>query len=251
MRMKNLFAILIIFVFIAVSVGIFGFFITSAHLPQLITVEDYHPLVVSEIFARDNTKIGEFYREKRIIIPFTQIPKGVIQAFISAEDSKFFEHGGLNFTAILRATLANIKAGHSVQGGSTITQQVAKSLMLTPEKKLSRKIKEAILAYRMEKNLHKEDILWLYLNQIYLGHGAYGVEAAAQIYFRKHVKDLTVAECAILAGLPQAPSKYSPILNPSRAKERQVYVLNRMAEEGYLTKDQARNSALEPIKVYF
>ncbi len=249
--MKNLFAALIVTVFIAISVGIFGFFITSAHLPQLITVEDYHPLVVSEIFARDNTKIGEFYREKRIIIPFTQIPKGIIQAFISAEDSKFFEHGGLNFTAILRATLANLKAGHSVQGGSTITQQVAKSLMLTPEKKLSRKIKEAILAYRMEKNLSKENILWLYLNQIYLGHGAYGVEAAAQIYFRKHVKDLTVAECALLAGLPQAPSKYSPILNPTRAKERQVYVLNRMADEGYITKDEAHQSAQELVKVYF
>jgi penicillin-binding protein 1A len=251
MKIKNLFAGLIIVLFIGVAAAIFGFLVISAHLPQLITVKDYHPLVVSEIFARDNTKIGEFYREKRVVIPYSDIPIGIVHAFISAEDSQFFKHGGINFTAILRATLANIKAGHSVQGGSTITQQVAKSLMLTPEKKFSRKIKEAILAYRMEKNLRKEDILYLYLNQIYLGHGAYGIEAAAQIYFRKHVQELTLAECAILAGLPQAPSKYSPILNPTRAKERQVYVLNRMAEENYITKDVAHAAALEPVKVYF
>jgi penicillin-binding protein 1A len=251
MKIKNTIASLVILLFIGVSAAVFYFFIVSASLPRLITLEDYKPLVVSEIFASDGQKFGEFFREKRIIIPYSKIPKQLVQAFISAEDSKFFEHGGINFVAIMRATIANIKAGHSVQGGSTITQQVAKSLMLTPEKKLSRKVKEAILAYRMEKNLKKEDILYLYLNQIYLGHGAYGVEAAAQNYYRKHVEELTLAECAILAGLPQAPGKYSPVLSPQKAKERQIYVLGRMAEEGYIKKDQARAAQAEPIKVYF
>lgn len=167
MKIKNLVAVGIIALFIGILAVVFTFFVTSANLPQLITVKDYKPLVVSEIFARDGQKIGEFAREKRIVIPYSQIPKHIVQAFISAEDSKFFEHGGVNFTAILRAALADLKAGHSAQGGSTITQQVAKSLMLTPEKKFSRKIKEMILAYKMEKNLKKEDILYLYLNQIF------------------------------------------------------------------------------------
>lgn len=250
--MKRIVAGAIVAIFAVVALGVLLFFVASNHLPQLVTVQDYKPLVVSEVFARDGSKIGEFYREKRIVIPYKDIPQSLVHAFISAEDSKFFEHGGINFTAILRATLANIKAGHSVQGGSTITQQVAKSLILKDtEKKFSRKIKEAILANRMEKNLKKEEILYLYLNQIYLGHGAWGIEEAAQIYYRKHVKDLTLAECALLAGLPQAPSKYSPILNPVRAKERQMYVLGRMADENYITRDEARAAVAEPIKVYF
>ncbi len=251
MKAKRIIAGIIIACFVGVLGLVFSYFIISANLPRIITLEDYKPLVASEIYSRDNQKVGEFFREQRTVIPYKEMPKKLIEAFVSAEDSKFFEHGGINFFAILRATFANIKAGHSVQGGSTITQQVAKSLMLTPEKKLSRKIKEALLAFRMEKNLKKEDIIYLYLNQIYLGHGAYGVEAASQNYFRKHVADLTLAECAMLAGLPQAPGKYSPVLNPARAKERQNYVLNRMVEEKYINPEEAKTALAEPIKVYF
>jgi len=250
-KLKNIIAVVIIVGFLGVIGITISFFIAAASLPKLITLEDYKPLVVSEIYSRDGKKVGEFFREKRIIIPYKQIPEQVYRAFIAAEDSTFFKHGGINLTAILRASIANLKAGHTVQGGSTITQQVAKSLMLTPEKKLSRKIKEAILAYRMEKNLTKEDILYLYLNQIYLGHGAYGVQAAAQNYYRKDVSELTLAETAMLAGLPQAPGKYSPVLNPLRAKERQVYVIGRMADDGYITKDEAKKAISEPVKVYY
>lgn len=220
------------------------------NLPKIITVEDYHPLVVSKIYAKDGKQIGEFYRERRIIVPYDKIPVQLIHAFIAAEDSSFFDHGGINFTAIFRAAIANLKAGKRVQGGSTITQQVAKSLLLTPEKTYTRKIKEAVLAYRMEANLSKEEILYLYLNQIYLGQGAYGVEAAAQTYFQKSVDKLNIEEMAILAGLPQAPSRYSPTRHPERAKNRQKYVLNRMAEEEYITPDQAKELIHKPVLVY-
>lgn len=219
-------------------------------LPQIIKVEDYKPLLVSQVYDRNGKKIGEFFRERRTLIPYKSIPKEMIQAFLAAEDDKFFEHKGINIQAILRATIANLRAGRSVQGGSTITQQVAKTLMLSPEKTLLRKARDIMLALQMEKNLSKEDILYLYLNQIYFGQGAYGVEAAAQSYFKKPAKNLDLSEIAILAGLPQAPSRYSPISNPQRAKERQVYVLRRMADVGFISKEQAEATIEKPVKVY-
>ncbi len=166
---------------------------------------------------------------------------------MASEDARFFKHRGLDFLGIIRALWKNIWAGEIVQGGSTITQQVTKSLLLSPEKSLSRKIKEAVLAYRLDQNLSKDDILYIYLNQIYLGHGAYGVEAAAQTYFGKKAHDLTLNESALLAGLPQAPSRYSPVLHPQRAKERQRYVLKRMVEEGYISETEARTAAKLPV----
>jgi penicillin-binding protein 1A len=178
------------------------------------------------------------------------MPEHLVQAFVAAEDSSFFAHDGLNFFAIFRAMIANMKAGRKVQGGSTITQQVARSLLLTSEKTYTRKIKEAALARRMEKNLTKQEIIYLYLNQIYLGQGAYGVGAASDIYFRKPAKEMTVAEAALLAGLPQAPSRYSPIYNPSSAKARQKYVLTRMDEEGFLSSDDAEKYMAAPLHVY-
>jgi penicillin-binding protein 1A len=222
----------------------------NSELPELIGLADYKPLLVSEVFDRNGKKFGEFFREKRILVPYDQIPKTVIDAFIAAEDGAFFEHGGINYQAILRSIFANIRSGKKSQGGSTITQQVARSLMLSSEKTYTRKIKEVLLTWKMEKVLKKQDILFLYLNQIYLGQGAHGVGAAAQVYFRKDLKDLTVPEAAILAGLPQAPSRYSPIHNPSSAKERQRYVLNRMAEEGFITKQQAEAYIAEPVKLF-
>lgn len=219
-------------------------------LPQLITVDDYKPLLVSEVYDRKNRKIGEFFREKRTLLPYSEMPKQLVNAFLAAEDDQFFQHRGINFQAILRAAIANMRAGRSVQGGSTITQQVAKTLLLTSEKTFTRKIKDILLAIEMEKNLSKEDILYLYLNQIFFGQGAYGVEEASRIYFRKPSKDLKVEEMALLAGLPQAPSRYSPVRNPKRAKDRQVYVLNRMADVGFITKEEAKVAIETPIAVY-
>lgn len=222
----------------------------KAELPELIGLAEYKPLLVSEVYDRNGKKFGEFFREKRILVPYEKIPQNVVHAFVAAEDDTFFEHGGLNYIAIIRAVFANIRTGKKSQGGSTITQQVARALVLSSEKTYSRKIKEVLLSWKMEETLKKEDILFLYLNQIYLGQAAHGVGAAAQVYFRKDVKDLTVPEAAILAGLPQAPSRYSPIHNPSSAKERQRYVLKRMAAVGYITEEEAAKYAEEPVKLY-
>ena len=219
-------------------------------LPQIITVKDYKPLLVSEVYDRNNQKIGEFARERRTLVPYNKIPKHVVQAFLAAEDDQFFEHKGINPQAIFRATLANLRAGQSVQGGSTITQQVAKTLLLTDEKTLTRKLSDILLALEMEKNLSKEDILFLYLNQIYFGQSAHGIEQAARIYFRKSVGDLNLQEAAMLAGLPKAPTAFSPVRNPKRSKERQLYVLRRMAEVGYVPKAEADKAGKEVLKVY-
>ena len=225
----------------------------SRGLPQIITVEDYRPLTVTRILGaggKEDSEIGEFFKERRYLIPYDKIPDTVVKAFIAAEDDRFFEHPGINIASIIRAGIANFRAGHVVQGGSTITQQVAKSLLLTSQRSLDRKIKEVILASRIEKNLTKQQILYLYLNQIYLGHGAYGVQAATRTYFRKDISQISVAEAALLAGMPQAPGKYSPLLNSKRAKERQLYVLRRMMENHFITQSQMNEAANLPLRVY-
>jgi penicillin-binding protein 1A len=208
-------------------------------LPQIASLEDYEPDIITTVYSDDNHKIAEFSKERRIVIPLSEMPSMLLEAFIAAEDARFYQHKGIDVYSIIRAFFKNIEAGTIVQGGSTITQQVTKSFFLTPERSYTRKIKEAILAYRIDKTFNKEQILYLYLNQIYLGHAAYGVSAAAENYFGKLVKDLNLAECAMLAGLPQAPSKYSPFKYPQRAQQRQIYVLNRMVAEGYISNDQA------------
>jgi penicillin-binding protein 1A len=247
------FRILKVLFFIA---AFFGALITLAgiyyllliyQLPDIRSLADYQPPLATQILAADGAPIGFLYKEKRILVPPTELPPQLIQAFIASEDSRFFQHGGLDWLSILRAVWKNIWAGEIVQGGSTITQQVTKSLLLSPEKSFSRKIKEAFLAYRLDQNLSKRDILFIYLNQIYLGHGAYGVEAAAQTYFGKKARELNLAEGAMLAGLPQAPSRYSPLLNFQRAKERQRYVLKRMVEEQYLSPPQAQAAEQLPL----
>jgi penicillin-binding protein 1A len=229
--------------------GAYGFYRVTRNLPQITSLQDYEPSIVTNVYAADNRPIAEFYVERRIVVPLEQIPRKLIEAFVSAEDSRFFEHEGIDYLGILRASWKNIKAGGIVQGGSTITQQVTKSLLLSPERSFTRKLKEAILAYRIEKHLSKQEILFLYLNQIYLGHGAYGVQAAAQNYFGKNVEELNLAECATLAGLPQAPSRYSPFSHPERAKERQVYVLNRMVADGYITTNEAAEALAYQLDV--
>src|SRR6056297_637554 len=235
--------LLLIGVLMAVAgvAGLYAYF--ASDLPKITSLKDYQPPVVTTVYSQNNQKIAEFYNQRRIVIPLEQMPAELLHAFVAAEDARFYEHEGIDFHSIIRAFFKNLEAGRIVQGGSTITQQVAKSFFLTPERSYSRKLKEAILAYRIDRRFSKEQILLLYLNQIYLGHGAYGVESAAQNYFGKSAKAMTLAECAMLAGLPQAPSRYSPYRHPELAKQRQIYVLNRMVQEGMIS-DRAADRAI-------
>jgi len=227
-----------------------AYFVVSSSLPRVETLDDYRPPIITRVLGDDGTLIAEYFQERRIVVPVERMPDRLVQAFVSAEDSNFFAHQGIDVISIVRAAIANIRAGGIRQGGSTITQQVAKSFFLTPERSFTRKFREAILAWRMERHLSKEDILHLYLNQIFLGHGAYGVQAAAENYFDKNVEDLTLAEAAMIAGLPQAPSRYSPYSHYDRAKARQKYVLARMVEEGYITQEEADAAFAEELVVH-
>lgn len=236
---------------------LFGFLIFCSYftlvflsLPRLMSMADYNPPLLTEVFDRNENKIGEIFKQRRKLFDYKDMPNHLIHAFVAAEDGDFFEHKGINYRAILRAFIANLKAGKKVQGGSTITQQVARTLLLSSKKTYTRKFKEAVLALRMENVLSKQDILYIYLNQIYLGHGSYGIEMASQIYFRKSVTELSLPEAAILAGLPKAPSRFSPIFNPQRAKSRQTYVLTRMREDAYISEKVLKQSLQTPIKVF-
>lgn len=234
---------------LAVIVPVGAYLYVSKSLPRVDTLADYRPPIITRVFSDDGTVIAELFEERRIVVPVSRIPKQLIQAFVAAEDANFFKHKGIDIASILRAAIKNVEAGGIVQGGSTITQQVAKSLLLTPERKFKRKFKEAILAYRMENRLSKEEILYLYLNQIFLGHGAHGVQAAAENYFDKDVEELTLAECSMLAGLPKAPSRYSPYRHYDRAKNRQKYVLGRMVSEGFITRGEADQAEAKELGI--
>ncbi|MGD9125644.1 MAG: PBP1A family penicillin-binding protein [Desulfarculaceae bacterium] len=209
-------------------------------LPKIERLADYRPPAVTQILAKDGRLMAEYYHQRRYVVPMSEIPRHLALAFVAAEDGEFFNHAGVDLFGIARAAWANFKAGRVVQGGSTITQQVAKALLLSPRRNYIRKIKEAILAYRIEQYLSKEEILMLYLNQNYLGHGAYGVQAAAQTFFGKNCRDLNLAESALLAGILKAPNRYSPLRHPRRARARQEYVINRMLEDGHISQEQAR-----------
>jgi len=242
----------LLFTVLLAGVGGAGWFIYTSYikdLPDFTAIKEYRPPVISRIYAQDGRLMGEFYSERRIEVPYSRLPRHLVLAFVAAEDSRFFEHPGVDILGIARAFLRNVEAGEIVQGGSTITQQVVKRILLTSEKSYARKIKEAVLAYRIDNYLTKEEILTIYLNNIFLGRGAYGVEAAALEFFSKHVEDLTLAESALLAGVPKAPSRYSPYLNPQKAKERQAYVLRRMAEEGFVSQEEADAALRQPIRL--
>ena len=226
-----------------------GYFWISKGLPKIEKITDYSPCLTTTVYSRNNKVIGYFYKQNRFLFSIKDVPAYVKNAFIAAEDSEFYHHKGIDFMGILRAAIKNIEAGTIVQGGSTITQQVVKSILLSPEKSYKRKIREAILAYRLEKYLTKDEILTIYLTQIYLGAGAYGVEAAARTYFGKHAKDLSLAEAALLAGLPKAPSYYNPYKHLYRAKIRQKYVLNRMLKLGMITKQDYDEALKYPIEL--
>ncbi|MFT5586776.1 MAG: penicillin-binding protein 1A, partial [Cognaticolwellia sp.] len=226
-----------------------AFWYYGQDLPTLETLETYRPPTVTVVYDRDGELLGEIYEQRRYVVPMKDIPEHVQYAFIAAEDANFENHSGVDLMGIARAMVANLKAGGMAQGASTITQQVARNFLLTKDKKISRKIKEMILATRVEETFTKDRILYLYLNEIYLGSGAYGVEAAARIYFDKHVQDLTLAEAAILAGLPQRPSDYSPHRHWDKAKARQTYVLGQMLDKGFTSRANHDAALKEEIAV--
>jgi len=232
-----------------IGAGMVFYFTFIYDLPRLTTLKDYKPYTVTEVYSEDEVLIGDFSTERRIVVPLSQMPRLLVKAFVAAEDARFFTHRGIDYWRIIGAAFRNIEALDVVQGGSTITQQIAKSFFLTPEKSFIRKIKELILARRIERYLTKNEILFLYLNQIYLGEGAYGVAAAAQTYFGKPVPNLSLAECAILAGLPPSPNNLSPLRHPQKARERQLYVLNRMLERQMITPEQATKAMKEEIRL--
>ena len=224
------------------------YFLVVRDLPDFQGIADYRPPVTSVVLDRKGRLIAEFYTEQRRLVPIEQIPEHVKLAFVSAEDGKFYQHAGFDFVAILRAAIANLREGGIAQGASTITQQTVKSLLLSSEKTYERKLKEILLSWRLEQQLTKDEILYLYLNQIYFGNGAHGIGQAARSYFGKEAKDLTISEAALLAGLPQRPSDYEPNRNPKAAEGRRRYVLGRMLAENHI--DQAthdRELAAPPV----
>lgn len=220
---------------------------TVSDLPNIKLLEEYAPFESSKVYSNDGKLLAEFYIERRTYIPYFQIPDHVKKAFISVEDIRFYSHPGVDIIGIIRALWHDIKAGEIVEGGSTITQQLARMLFLKPDKSLSRKIKEAILSFKIENNYTKDEILGMYLNQAYFGTRAYGIEAASQTYFGKSVNELTISEAALLATLPKAPSIYSPFKNPEKALERRTFVLKNMLKNRYITINQYQKACSEPL----
>jgi len=218
-------------------------------IPSVKVLKDLKNKPVSTIYGNNSQVAYLVVPDNRIFVPFNRIPKHVKDAFIAAEDADFFKHGAVDFISISRAFIKNIMYGRFVQGGSTITQQVIKTLILGPEKSISRKIREAILAYKLENYLTKKEILNLYLNNVYMGHGVYGVEAAAQVYFGKHIQDVTRAEGALLAGLVQAPSRYTPKRHPANARMRFEYVVGQMYEKGFIDNKKRDEILKEQIAI--
>jgi len=236
-------------ILLTLGIGVSGgfFFAYMRDLPNLTSLEDYRTNLITTVYSDRDEAFASFYEEKRIPMPLEKIPRDLINGIVAVEDAQFYKHHGINFRGIGRAFLANLRAGGVVEGGSSITQQLAKVFFLTPERSASRKIKEALLAIEIEKRFSKDKILELYCNQIYFGHGAYGVEAAAQTYFRKTVTKLNLAECAMLAGLPRAPNYYSPIMDKERAFRRRAHVLTRMMEADFIAKKEAIKATQEPF----
>ena len=243
-----LFGLMVLILVVTIG-GAVTYYALTIDLPGIDTLKDYRPSIASSVYDDNNELIDDFFLEDRKIVNMAEIPKVVHYAFIAAEDSRFYQHQGFDIQSIFRALFKNFEAGHIVQGGSTITQQVAKLMYLSHEKKYIRKVKEAILSYKIDKYLTKDEILNLYLNQIYLGHGTYGIESASLGYFGKSAKELTLPEAALLAGLPKAPNTYSPFLYFERAKQRQAYVLSRMVEDKYITRAEMDKAVKARLKL--
>ena len=241
---------IIFIVAVATAAGLLWHY--SKSLPDYSQLQDYEPAVMTRVHAADGSLLAEYAHERRLYIPIQAVPKLVTNAFVAAEDKNFYEHGGIDFSGIARAAMLYVQqygSGRRPQGASTITQQVAKNFLLTNEVSFSRKIKEALLSMKIERTFSKEKILELYLNEIYLGMGAYGVAAASLLYFDKSVHDLSVAEVAYLAALPKAPNNYHPFRQRERALERRNYVIERMLEDHYITAQEAEKARKEPLKI--
>ncbi|OJA86219.1 penicillin-binding protein [Burkholderia ubonensis] len=223
--------------------------VASPNMPSLDALTDYRPKVPLRIYTSDHVLIGEFGEERRDIVHFRDVPDSLKKAILAIEDARFYDHGGVDLTGIFRAGIVALTNGHATQGASTITMQVARNFFLSSEKTYTRKIYEMLLAYRIERALTKDQILEVYMNQIYLGQRAYGFAAAARVYFGKDLKDITLAEAAMLAGLPKAPSAYNPVVNPKRAKVRQEYILQRMLELNFISRGQYDEAIAQPLVV--
>lgn len=245
MKSRVVISLIIISIVTGVSVG--SYLAIARGIPSIAELKQYKPTTGTKIYADDDVLIGELKVEKGIFVPLNRMPQHLIDAVIATEDSRFWKHKGIDYVAIGRAVLKDIIHIELKEGASTITQQLAKVVFLTPEKTLKRKIREASLAIKIEKNLDKKEILELYLNKIYFGHGAYGVEMASRVYFGKSVRDITLPEAAMIAALIKAPSTYSPYNNLTKAKERQDTVLFRMEEEGYIKKSEREKAAKQPL----
>jgi len=245
MRLKFIIILAAFSIILGTSAG--GYMAISRGIPSIEEMKQYKPEAGTKIYADDDVLIGELKVEKGIFVPINKIPEHMINSVIAVEDSRFWRHKGIDYLAIARAVIKDILYVGLKEGGSTITQQLAKVMFLTPEKTLKRKLREAALAIKIEKNLDKKEILELYLNKIYFGHGAYGVEMASRIYFGKSVKDITLPEAALIAGLIKAPSLYSPYNDLTKAKERQRIVLLRMEEEGLIKRSEKDNALRQPV----
>jgi len=245
------FPLLLVVLLCSATVLVLGFaaVLISPNLPSLEALTDYQPKIPLRVFSADGKLIGEFGEERRAVVRLDQVPKSLVNAILAAEDERFFKHGGVDYLGVARAALSNFSSGGVRQGASTITMQVARNFFLSKEKTLTRKFNEMLLAFKIESSLSKEQILELYINQIYLGQRAYGFAAAAQIYYGKTLAELSTAQLAMLAGLPKAPSRFNPVANPARARLRQQYVLRRMRELGMISPQQFAQAEKEPPAV--
>src|SRR2546422_1433280 len=224
-------------------------FVYNSDLPQVNSLEDYRPSLITEVYADDGQVIGSFALERRIVVSWDQIPQVVKDAVTSVEDKNFYEHWGIDLYGIARGGVKNLMAGRVVEGGSTLTQQLSKNLFLTPEQSIRRKIQEAMLSIQIERYYTKQQILTMYCNLHFMGHGQYGFAAAAEFYFGKELKDLNIEEAALLAALPRSPINYSPILHPERALTRRNYAIDRMVAEKKITVAQGEEAKSHPIKL--
>src|SRR5687768_11933862 len=242
-------ALLVASVLVGALLVSFAAAIVYPTLPSLEVLTDYQPKIPLRVYSAEGKLIGEFGEERRAVVKVADVPQPMIRAILAAEDERFYQHSGVDYVGVARAALSNFVSGGVRQGASTITMQVARNFFLSKEKTLTRKFNEMLLAFKIEHNLNKDQILELYLNQIYLGQRAYGFAAAAQAYFGKPLAKLSLAEHAMLAGLPKAPSRFNPVANLKRAKLRQQYVLRRMHELGMITDEQVADAEEAPINV--
>ncbi|MDO8684184.1 MAG: penicillin-binding protein 1A [Armatimonadota bacterium] len=250
-RLLLAYAQLMLLLMLGAGIGIVGAMVYGVWkvLPHNYDMNTYSPIEATRIYSSDGILLGAVYEENREVVPFNKIPKDLINAIVAVEDSRFYQHVGVDLRGIARAVVQNVRGGKFTQGGSTLTQQLARNIYLTQKKTISRKLQEAVLAIKIERNYSKDQILELYLNQVFFGSGAYGIETASKIYFGKSVTQLSLAQCALIAGLPQSPSASSPYVNPDRAIKRRNVVLDEMYEQGYISSRQYDDAKAEPLRL--